>query len=263
MKIYRRSWIQWVVIGFCFLTFLNYYGLYCLQSGLSALRLDHLLLFSHSYRIEMCVWFLGVFFIYYLRPSKGLFVFIFLMLFNLYLLLETIFKNQSKVVVVFLVLWAICFYYFYILFQKEIESAKYTPGFELSLIFRLPENIFEIEMISQNGQAFYGFLTNWSPDQCFIYIPNFKGKLRGRVTVKCHFHNNIFSWQGYVAVKTQEGVGLQVIVDQKNQRKKENSDLIFSEIFKQKEMSVSLFDWDSLYSIIENRGLRRMQFQKM
>jgi hypothetical protein len=95
-----------------------------------------------------------------------------------------------------------------------------------------------VEISNDKGLKAEGYLTNWSEEGCFVYLPE-EVPIKGKVTLKTFFKNNEFLELGSVvsATKKKNGYGIKF----KSIKKEENLDSL---------------GWGEFYEIIEEMGLK-------
>ncbi|MFT6632597.1 MAG: hypothetical protein ACJAS4_002561 [Bacteriovoracaceae bacterium] len=95
-----------------------------------------------------------------------------------------------------------------------------------------------VEISNDKGLKAEGYLTNWSEEGCFVYLPK-EELIKGKVTLKTFFKDNEFLELGSVvsATKKKNGYGIKF----KSIKKEENLDSL---------------GWGEFYEIIEEMGLK-------
>lgn len=237
VKILYRSPVVWNLILFIFfsIAFLVLQEIYV--NITTILNQELLLDFTYAR-----LWYLGLCFLTFfslMRLSKySRFLVITVVLATFAYTAINLNQEFSKMILVILFFYLLIAYYLLQFLKMDMQEPFYNPGFIQERLFEPMLTKIECEIVSKKNQiSKKGFLTNWSKEGCFVYLPeNFK--FNSSISLKIFFEDHVFTQDGFIVSRNKQdnGYGLKFIP----RSKKEKSDIM---------------GWSDFYTIIEQMGL--------
>lgn len=125
-----------------------------------------------------------------------------------YKVVEGLFIEFNKIIVIATFFYAVISYFLYQLMNHYLDSANINPNFSRSDLFgplltRIPITVLD------SDKSYPGHLTNWDPMGCFILLEQ-ATKVGARVQIQINFHGRIFIERGEVVAETPDlkGIGI-------------------------------------------------------
>ncbi len=144
----------------------------------------------------------------------------------------------SKFVLILLFFYILIAYYFFQFYEVEYSESYYKSQIDEELLY--PPMLHRIETCGEaaNDKKFFGYLTNWSKEGCYIYLSN-PENIKGRVSIEVSFQDHKFKADGIVVAreKNNHGIGVKILTNAN-------------------EESLNGLGWSEFYEIIGEMGLK-------
>lgn len=140
------------------------------------------------------------------------------------------FVNNIPAILPLSLVYMMCSYYFYSLFQEELNGAIYIPNYEETDINPVFNKQLKVK-ITKSGKEYNAYLVNWDEGSLFAYLGTLD-KLRGRVGISIEIDSTHFSFEGKVVTAYNKGYGIKVIPSREKTH----------------------FDWNQFFEVITDRG---------
>lgn len=149
--------------------------------------------------------------------------------------LEGLFIEFNKVIVVATFFYAIISYFLYQLLNQNLSSAAVNQNFRSSDLFQPLLKKIECSLI-QGEKEYKGTLSNWDDDGCFVKLDQ-PLKITGVVQIRIYFSDRQFDQEGEVVASTADltGVGVK---------------------FEQSVKKINVFNWAEFIEIMEEIGFK-------
>ncbi len=148
---------------------------------------------------------------------------------------EGLFIEFNKIIVIATFFYAVISYFLYQLMNHYLASANINPNFSGNDLFdpllrKIPVTILDAD------KSYIGNLTNWDVSGCFVHLAG-PAKVGSRIKVKIDFQGRVFEEQGEVVAETPDlrGVGIK---------------------FESTLRSLDTFNWSEFTELIEELGFQ-------
>ena len=165
----------------------------------------------------------------------AVFAFNFSVLLVAFKVVEGLFIEFNKIIVVATFFYAVISYFLYQLMNHYLSSANINPNFSNNDLFepllrKIPVKILDAE------KSYIGHLTNWDPVGCFIHLDD-SFKVGAKVKLEISFMGRVFEQAGEVVAETPDlrGVGIK---------------------FESTVRSLETFNWSEFTELIEELGFQ-------
>ena len=149
--------------------------------------------------------------------------------------LEGIFLEFNKIIVITLFFYAIISYFFYQFLAHYLSSAALNTNYRRIDLFR--PLLKEITCtISFNDTEIPGHLSNWDHEGCFIKLAE-ASKIPSQIRLKINFQDREFFQEGEVVARTLDsgGIGIKFLKIKKD---------------------INVFNWDEFIELVQELGFR-------
>tara|TARA_R110002072_G_scaffold288917_1_gene455377 strand:- start:49313 stop:50020 length:708 start_codon:yes stop_codon:yes gene_type:complete len=151
-------------------------------------------------------------------------------LYILYIGTSIFYETFDKPILILTSLFLVLSYFTYLVWDKELKEAAYSPKFNLNSIYKKSHYTLPTVLNAPFGRC-EGYLTNWDSEGCFFYSEN-ENIGSGNVELVINYENIEFKTLGKVITRYGNGVGVRI---------KPSKDS-------------SSPDWNDFYDIISSRG---------
>lgn len=238
LKVYYRSPVIWNIILYIILSFAFIFFQEIFRNTTSIIEKDLFKNFVLEHYLVAVIFTLTIcsFFI----KNKAITLFLFFITVSATFLLTSynLFLEFSKFSLIILFFYLLIAFYLYQFYSVDIEESYYNPQFNNNMLFEPMLKQIPVVAIVNEKEVARGYLTNWSEEGCFIYLPE-PFKIRGRVNLKVSFLERSFMGSGVVVSSTSKNNGYGIKF--KSKQKAENLDSL---------------GWGEFYEIIEEMGLK-------
>jgi len=148
---------------------------------------------------------------------------------------EGLFIEFNKIIVIALFCYLVIAYFFYQLFSYYLSLASLNQNFT-------PHDLFEPMLlkipckIKAKENEIGGYLTNWDEEGCFILLSQ-RHELKGKVQLEVYFKDRIFQQEGEVVAHSLDSSGLGLK-------------------FGRTQKVLNIFNWDEFIELVEELGFR-------
>lgn len=165
----------------------------------------------------------------------AVFAFNFSVLLVAFKVVEGLFIEFNKIIVVATFFYAVISYFLYQLMNHYLSSANINPNFTGNDLFepllrKIPVKILDAE------KSYPGHLTNWDNGGCFIHLED-SHRVGSKVSIEISFQGRVFEQRGEVVAETPDlrGVGIK---------------------FESTVRSLETFNWSEFTELIEELGFQ-------
>lgn len=150
-----------------------------------------------------------------------------------YKVVEGLFIEFNKMIVIALFFYVIISYFIYQLLKVYWDNASINPNFHKADLFPPLLKVIS-STLTMDGKSVEGKLTNWDAEGCFIKLET-PLVLKGNIQVQVRFQNKEFLEEGEVVAQTLDltGVGIK---------------------FKQSSKDLKVFNWAEFTELIQELG---------
>ncbi len=165
----------------------------------------------------------------------AVFAFNFSILLVAFKVIEGLFIEFNKIILIATFFFAIISYFLYQLLDQHLSSANINPNYSTDDLFEPLLRKIPVEILD-SVHSYKGYLTNWDNSGCFVFLEEGK-KLTSPLKVTLRFQGRIFEEQGEVVAETPDlrGVGIK---------------------FENTIKSLDKFNWAEFTDLIDELGFR-------
>ena len=152
-----------------------------------------------------------------------------------YKVIEGLFIEFNKIIVIALFCYLVIAYFFYQLFSYYLSLASLNQNFST-------QDLFEPMLLKINctvkiqDKEIAGYLTNWDEEGCFVVLDDKQG-IKGKVEVLVSFKGRIFQQEGEVVAQSLDSSGLGIK-------------------FGRTQKVLNTFNWDEFIELVEELGFK-------
>lgn len=148
---------------------------------------------------------------------------------------EGLFIEFNKIIVIALFFYAVISYFLYQLLADYLSLASINPNYKESDLFEpLLRKI--LCTVKQDGNEFPGFLTNWDEEGCFIKLEQGR-QLPSKIQLIVHFQGREFVQFGEVVAHTVDSTGIGIK-------------------FNETPKDLKIFNWAEFIELIQELGFQ-------
>jgi hypothetical protein len=232
LKVRRKDSVVFNSIIFLILSFLFLYLQYAYRHQLSPLSVTYLRKSIELFWYVSIPMGLAIFFLWRIR-YMGIYLYTVCTLLVSYKVIEGLFIEFNKVIVVALFFYVIISYFIYQILDQYFATASINANYDSGDLF--PPMLREIPCVVTVGeQNISGVLTNWDEGGCFIKLKE-KKSLPRKVSLLINFEGREFSQEGEVVAQSHDfhGVGIK---------------------FKTLSKSLKTFNWAEFVELVHELG---------
>lgn len=232
LKVRRKDSVVFNSIIFLILSFLFLYLQYAYRHQLSPLSVTYLRKSVELFWYVSIPMGLAIFFLWRIR-YLGIYLYMACTLLVSYKVIEGLFIEFNKVIVVALFFYVIISYFIYQILDQYFATASINANYDTEDLFS--PMLREIPCVVQVGEiSLSGILTNWDESGCFLKLEE-KKNLPRKVGLLIRFEGREFFQEGEVVAQSQDflGVGIK---------------------FKTLSKSLKTFNWAEFVELVHELG---------
>lgn len=151
-----------------------------------------------------------------------------------YKILEGLFIEFNKMIVVTFFFYIVISYFLYQLLRQYLSSARLNANFKANDLYGPLLNQLECHILRGNEQ-YKGVLTNWDEDGCFVKMESMPSVKLKKVELLIHFHGREFREQGEVVAQStaMHGIGIKLLNSSKD---------------------LKIFNWNEFIELVDELG---------
>lgn len=232
LKVRRKDSVVFNAIIFLLLSFVFLYLQYAYRHQLSPLSVTYLRKSVELFWYVSVPVGLAIFFLWRIRPL-GIYLYAACTLLVSFKVIEGLFIEFNKVIVVALFFYVIISYFIYQILNQYFTTAAINANYDRDDLF--PPMLREIPCMAIVAEREHpGILTNWDDDGCFLKLSE-RAVLPRKTGLRIRFEGREFFQEGEVVAQTQDflGVGIR---------------------FKASEKSLKTFNWAEFVELVHELG---------